>query len=84
MERTVKLSSGNLLLKEYQSNIEAFFDEQNISYSFDGCIENTTEENVNDFIDRLNDIIKLTAADIELLKEKLQNVFYMHSSEVFN
>lgn len=85
MNKTIKLINGDLLVKEYQSNLEAFCNGEHISYSFDDCIEYSEEENINDFIENhLCNIVKLTKEDILKLKEELYNVFYMHSSDVYN
>lgn len=85
MNKTIKLTHGELLVKEYQSNIECFYNGECTMYSFDGCIEYTEEENINDFIENhLVDIVELTTEDILKLKEELYNIFYMHSSDVYN
>ena len=84
MNKTIKLTNGELLVKEYQSNIECFYNGECVSYSFDGCIEWTEKENINDFIENhLTDIVKLTKEDIIKVKEELFNIFYMHSADVF-
>ena len=85
MNKTIKLTNSELLVKEYQSNIECFCNGECASYSFDGCIEYTEEENINDFIENhLSNIVELTKEDILKVKEELHNIFNMHSSEVYN
>lgn len=85
MNKTIKLTNEELLVKEYQSNIEVFCSGGHILYSFDGCIEYSEEENINDFIENyLNNIVKLTKEDILKIKDELYNIFYMHSSDVYN
>lgn len=84
MDKILKLTNGDLIVKSYQANIEACFDGKWVNHSFDGDIEYTTDENLDAFIeDDLSRIIRLNAQDIEHVKEELRNTFYMHSSEVF-
>lgn len=81
---TIKLTCGDLTIKFYQSNLEAFFAGECSNYSFEGDFEYTTDENINFFIEEklqgdLN--MDLTGEDIEKLRFELHPEFYSHSSE---
>lgn len=82
---TIKLTNGELKIKYYNSNLEAFFNGECTNYSFDGDLDYTTEENINSFIDEYlegNLNMNLTSEDIEKLHFELHAIFYAHSSEV--
>lgn len=86
MTQEIKLECGNVTIKDYHSNIMVFMDGESFSHSFDGDIEFSTEENLNDFIEndfeyRFN--LTLSKADKEKLKDFLRGIFYMHSKEVY-
>lgn len=82
MEERIKLTNGELLIRVYSSNIEAYCGAW-IHYSFDGCDEFETNENIDDFIfNHLVKIIELTKEDIKKLNYELHNIFYAHSLEV--
>ena len=84
MDHRITLTNGRLFIKNYSSSLEVFINgEHGFTYSFDGDIEYTTEENIESFInDKLEDYIELTAADKAKLYDELKTLFYFHSSEI--
>ena len=85
MTTTIKLSFGELLVKNYQANIDVFFDGEHVSHSYDGDIEYSCTENIESFIEyELSDLnIQLTNEDKEKLNYELHNFFYAHSKDCF-
>lgn len=83
---TIKLSCGELTVKNFNSNIKAVFDGETTFYSFDGAIDFTTEENISDFIEmclKNNMQMDITPEDEKKLQEELKVYFYPHSKECF-
>lgn len=86
MTKEIKLECGKVIIKDYGSNLEVFFDGRWFSYSFDDAIEYSFDENFNSFIEDRFEYefnVKLSNADKEELKDCLEVPFYMHSKEAY-
>lgn len=90
MQKDFKLSSGTVRVVGHQANIDIFFwkegnyeecDNYFVIYA-DSCRDYTTEENIEDFIDKFESATALTAEDRTKLKEELQNYIYPFSSDI--
>lgn len=83
---TIKLSCGELTVRNFNSNIEAVFEGETTLYSFNGAIDFTTEENISDFIEmnlKYSLQMDITLEDEKKLQEELKVYFYSHSKECF-
>ena len=84
----IQLRNVRIGIKNYGSNLEVFYGEpyEYFNYDMTSLHDFTTEENINDFIDRLQykADIKLDDEDISKLHEELKLIFYPHSSEIIN
>lgn len=86
MTRDFTLECGKVIVKDYNSNIEVFFNGERVSHCFDGDIEYTVEENVEAFIEyefEYNFQVTLSQADRDKLSYEMKGYFYPHSKECF-
>lgn len=76
------LSIGEVLVKDYGSNMEIFINDFLIDESFDGYVESTTKENLDALINKITDKVDLIPEDIEKLWEELHSFVYVQSMEI--
>lgn len=85
------LLNGVFSYQNFNSNLDIIISQgderMHLEYSWDGCIEFTKEENMADLIEHLKEIaadcsIELGSDDLKKICEELDQVVYMHSSEV--
>ena len=82
----IQLKNVRIGIKNYGSNLDVFYGEpyEYFNYDLTNLHDFTTEENIEDFIDTLQNKadIKLDDEDITKLHEELHSLFYSHSSEI--
>lgn len=82
----IKLTNTVLKIKNYNTNLEVFVNDECICSSYDltELHEFTTEENIDDFIDIITNKgnLEMNDEDKEKTHYELHNIFYSHSSEV--
>ena len=86
------LSNGVFTYQNFNSNLDIIISQSDehmhFDYSWDGCIDFSKEENMADLIEHLEEraadcSIELGADDLKEICEELDQVVYMHSSEVY-
>lgn len=90
MQKDFKLTAGTVRVVGHQANIDIFFWKEGnyeecdnyFIIDADNCRDYTTEENIEDFIDKFENAAELTAEDRAKLTEELQNYIYPFSSDI--
>lgn len=86
------LSKGVFSYQNFNSNLDIIISQgdehMHLEYSWDGCIEFSKEENMADLIEHLEEratdcSIELGTDDLMKIREELDQVVYMHSSETY-
>lgn len=84
----INLKDVKITIHNYRTNLNVFYGEPHEYFLYDMTDLHvfTTEENINDFIDRLQykADVKFDNEDISKLHEELKLIFYPHSSEINN
>ena len=82
----IKLKNMRIGIKNYGNNLDIFYGEpyEYFNYDMTNLHDFTTEENIDDFIDTLQNKanVKFDNEDVVKLKEELKLIFYSHSSEI--
>lgn len=86
--KEIQLKNVKIGIKDYGSNLDVFYGEpyEYFNYDMTSLHDFITEENIDDFIDTLQNKadVKFDDEDISKLHEELKLIFYPHSSEINN
>lgn len=86
------LSKGVFTYQNFNSNLDIIISQSDehmhLDYFWNGCIDFSKEENMTDLIEHLEEraadcSIELGSDDLKKIREELDQVVYIHSSEAY-